>query len=319
MHGAGLGKGAQPVAELRGGGQPAGVEFRVATGEPAAIGTVVRRFIGERGEGQNLCPRRAPSGQKMRIDKSESVVLRQRDALPGRGDLRRSGRVLQRAPRGGPQGGDIDMGRDEGRRLPQQIGQVFLLSGLHQPEVTLGHFDFHPARQRAEDFDPDSLHPRAHQRLMPGGGDAVQHHARQFHIGPHLAKAERRGRHRLRRPRYVEHQHHRPAHQRRDIGAGAIATGPRFGHPVKQPHRPFAEDQFGPIGIADQPFDPRAVHRPTVEVERRPARGRRVKGRVDVIRAAFERLHRDTFGAQRGQQPQHQGRLAGAGGRGGDQ
>ena len=66
----------------------------------------------------------------------------------------------------------------ESRCLFQQIGQVFLLSGLHQPEVPLGHFYLDPARQRAENLDAHGLHPRAHQRLMPGGGDAVQHHAR---------------------------------------------------------------------------------------------------------------------------------------------
>ena len=44
----------QAVGEISRGGEACGMQFRIAAGQPAAIGIVRRRFVGERREGQDL-------------------------------------------------------------------------------------------------------------------------------------------------------------------------------------------------------------------------------------------------------------------------
>ena len=99
---------------------------------------------------------------------------------------------------------------------------------------------------------------------------------------------------------------------RRDVRACAVARSTGHGHAVEQTHGPFGKDQLGALGIPDQPFDAGTVHRPTVKVERRTPRGGGVKGGVDIVWPAFERLHRNALRTQRGQQAQHQRGLTAA-------
>ena len=105
---------------------------------------------------------------------------------------------------------------------------------------------------------------------------------------------------------------HRPTHATRHVGGGAMAGGAPTRHPVEQAHRSFGHDHVGIAGLGRHPVQQRAVHRPAVEVEGRPATGNAMEGRVDIVRPAFERLHRHARVAQRAEQAERDGRLAGA-------
>src|ERR1700722_2785952 len=58
----------------------------IAARQPAAVGILRGRFVGERRERQNFGAGVAPRRKHMRIDETESLIVRQRDALPGRRD-----------------------------------------------------------------------------------------------------------------------------------------------------------------------------------------------------------------------------------------
>ncbi len=254
----------------------------------------------------------------MRIDKGKGgisgkgdALARRREGLCGACRGRCRGHRLQRV--------QIQMLGDERACAGKDCVKFGRFFGLHEAEVTLGQGDFRVAGQGAKDADPGGFHSGAHQRLMPGGGDAVQHDARQRHIRAHRGKAKRHGGGGLCLPADIQHQHHRPTHQGRDIGAGPAARLAGLGHAVKEAHGAFGKDQISAVSLRQHRGQPGLWHCPTVKVERSPPRGPRVKRRVDVIRPALEGLHRDAPRAQRRQEPQRHRGLARARGRGRDE
>ena len=52
------------------------MQFGVATGQPAAIGVLRRRFIGQRRKSDDLRAGAAPGFHDMRVDKAECPILR---------------------------------------------------------------------------------------------------------------------------------------------------------------------------------------------------------------------------------------------------
>ncbi len=92
MHRAGLRESAHALGKARRGGELAGMQFRIAAGQPGDVAGGIGRLVGQRREGDDLGARRAPAFQQMRIDKGERHVARQRDALARAG--RRRGAIV---------------------------------------------------------------------------------------------------------------------------------------------------------------------------------------------------------------------------------
>ena len=89
-------------------------------------------------------------------------------------------------------------------------------------------------------------------------------------------------------PADIEDEQHRPAAERRDVGARAgAAVFAR--NAVEEPHEPFANDEvgFGPAASARRARS--AGHRPTVEIDAVAAAGDRVKGRDRCSRVRISR------------------------------
>jgi len=132
---------------------------------------------------------------------------------------------------------------------------------------------------------------------------------------PSEATQERGGRGRL--ATHIDHQHHRPAGQRRNVGgrSGAVHRA------VEQPHHAFAEDEFRAVlNRPQQARDRRRPHRPGIEVRAIPPARRGVKSGVDVIGPDLEGRHRHPVAAEAPQQRQGDGRLSAArGGRRNDE
>ena len=109
----------------------------------------------------------------------------------------------------------------------------------------------------------------------------------------------------------VEHQHHRPAQQRRQVGGGAGAGSSPRGGAVEQSHHAFGNANIRVLDAAAASVrDQIRAHRPAVEIVARPTGGDLVEGRIDIIGTAFERLH-DGPTAKRAQQPERHGGFAG--------
>jgi hypothetical protein len=62
----------------------AGVQLRIAAGQPAAIGALRRLLVGQRRERKNLRAGRAPRLDKMRVDEAEGTIIGERNALARR-------------------------------------------------------------------------------------------------------------------------------------------------------------------------------------------------------------------------------------------
>ena len=193
-----------------------------------------------------------------------------------------------------------------------------MFGGLHQAKMALWQHQIAAPGQGTQDGESGGRHAQPRQPFVPGAGDAVQDHARKRQVRTVAGKPQRHGGGGLRLTAHVDHQHHRPAHAGRHFGAGPGAAGPGQGHAVIQPHRPFGDADVRPGGLGRNRVQQAIAHRPGIKIERRPPGGRAVKGGVDVIRPAFERLHGQTIVAKRPQQPQHDRGLAGARGRGRD-
>ena len=119
-------------------------------------------------------------------------------------------------------------------------------------------------------------------------------------------------RRRLRLTGDVDHQQHRRAERRGDIGGGACAPG-LSRHAVEEPHRGFAQQQ-GAAGrrAGGEILDERGRHRPTIEIEARPPRGCRVKRRIDIIGTRFDADDIEPLSTKGAQQAERHGRLAAA-------
>ena len=312
MHRPRRGKAVHGRAEPGAGSQSGRVQLRVSARQPAAVGAVIWPLIRQRREGQDRGPRPPPRLQHMRIDEAEGRIAGQRD--PPAGGRQRSGR--RRLGQGAMGGGRDDrlqvaMRRDEIARMVQDGLQARRLLGLDQAQMALGQGDVALPRQAAQHADARLIHPLADQPVMARRGHAVQHHPRKGQIRAQRGKAPRRGRRRLRLPADIQDQHHRPAHHLGDLGAGADAGFPLRRDPVEQAHRPLGQDQVGGRLAGRMGDQPPRLHRPGIQVEAGPPRGRQVEPRIDVVGPRLEGLHHQPAPAQRGQQAQHQHRLAG--------
>ncbi len=118
---------------------------------------------------------------------------------------------------------------------------------------------------------------------------------------------------RLRLAGNIEHENDGPACRGGEVGAGAVAPASALRNAVEEAHQGLANDDICATRRLKQKLsrEPPA-HGPAVDVVGRTARGHRVKGWVDIIGAAFERLCVEPTPLQRPQQSQRHRRLAGA-------
>ncbi len=297
-----------------------GMQLRIAARQPAAVGTLGRRLVGERRERQNLGAGAPPRRGDVRIDEAERAVAGERDALARRrqghiGD-RRSGDVQRR--------GDAH-DRVEIKMLFGGLGeaideqcQIGMFAGLHQAEMALGQSECGLASQRAEDGNIERSDGVRDQRAMPFAADAVQDHAGDAHARVvRREAANQRGR-RLRLPRHVDDEDDRQGKLRGEVGGGAAAAGRRRGA-VEQAHDALDHQRVGAGGgVHGEAVEERRRHRPAVEIDARRAGHRGMKRRIDVIRPGLGRAHGDAAALERGEQRQRHRGLAGAGLRRGD-
>ena len=167
---------------------------------------------------------------------------------------------MQRAVCRIAQGVEVKVRTDKGGGFGQDVRQVLLLTRLDKAQMAFGQLNFLAPGQRAQHGHADFVHAYAHERLMPGGGHAVQHNTGQLHIRAHHLETERGGGHGLRGTAHIQHEHDGPAHVRRDVSAGPVATGAGDRHTVEEAHGAFGEDQVCAFGIADEAVNPRQIH-----------------------------------------------------------
>ena len=204
------------------------------------------------------------------------------------------------------------MRRHESRHGVQPGIKLRGFARLHQAEMAFRQGDIGRTRQAAQHRHAQSLHSPLHQQQMPGAGDAIQHYAGNGDARIIVHAALDDSRRRLRLAADIDHQQHRHAERRRDIGRSAGAPGWR-GHTVKQPHRSLANYQIAVFCRAARQLRQHVRrHRPGIEVDAGPPGGGGMKRRIDVIGAAFGSSDAPAALAQGAQQAQRQRRLAAA-------
>ncbi len=121
--------------------------------------------------------------------------------------------------------------------------------------------------------------------------------------------ARHRGR-RLRLAGHIEHEQHRQAEPRGEVG-GRAAAARRAGDAVEQAHDAFDDENLGALrGLANERVEQRRRHRPAVEIDARRAGRRRVEGGIDIVRPRLCRAHGDAAPPQRGEQAERHRGLA---------
>ncbi len=207
---------------------------------------------------------------------------------------------------------------NKARGLVDQLADLRLLLGLHQAEMPLRQADLGMTRQRAEHGDSCIVERMPHEIFMTRAGDTVEHDARKAHAGAIIAKACGDRRRSLRLARRIDHQNHRPAEHRRNVGGGAGAADAACGNTVEQTHRALSEHDIGVGTAADEMRDGPAIHRPAIDIDGGAPRRGGVESGIDVVGAALEALHVQSAMAPGAGKRQRQRRLANTGGRRGD-
>ena len=275
------------------------------------------RLIGQWRKRQDLRPGAPPAFDQMRVDERKGRIARHGDPLGRRG--RQVAAVgLWCGTSGKANNVKIDMGAQERCKLGNRAIKVGMLHRLNQPQMAFGQGQVAAPWQGAQHRNAHRLHALAHQPFMTRTGHAVQDHPGKWQPRIKAAEPQRGGGGGLRLPRHIQHQHDRPAHPARHVGAGTIARRTLAGHAVKQSHRPFGQHHVRTPDLRRNASDQIVLHRPAIEIERRPATGRAVKRGVDIVRPALERLHSQPVFGQGAQQAQHHRGLACARCGGGD-
>ena len=252
----GLRKTRQPGAKPGRRRERAGMELRIAAGQPAGIAVARRRLVGKRREGDDLGAGAPPAVENVRIDEAEGLIERERDALagrrqrwhrPARCSACRSGQQRRRRHHAV----EIDMALRQCGQPIEPAGEVAVLAGLHQAEMPLGQRERRVARDRAENRNCSWARSAAIASLTSARCRSLPTRLRMTPAmrtaGSWAAKPRSTAARRLRLPGHVEHQQHRQAEACRQIGGGAAAAR-RSGDAVEQPHDAFDHDELGVAG-----------------------------------------------------------------------
>ncbi len=211
---------------------------------------------------------------------------------------------------------EIERSLDRVRDGVEAAHEVGLLHGLHQPEMPLRQGDGRIRRQRAEQGQAGTRQPRRDQADVPRARRAIEDDAGHLDVVAIAREPRRHRRRRLGLARHIEHEHHRPARERREIGGRAARRLAGFGHAVEQAHHPFDDGEMRGSPVAVREIEEsRGRHRPAVEIEARPPRRSFMERGIEIVRPALEGLHGASAARKRADQAGSDGRLAGAGAR----
>src|SRR6516165_4071038 len=297
------------------------MQFRVTARQPAAVGALRWRFIGQWRKWQDLRPGAPPGFQNMRINEAECPILRQRDAL----SRRRQEASLTVAPRPDdqrPSGGDdrIEIEVPFCRRGEpfDQRGQIGMLGGLHQAEMPLRQGKRGIARHRAKDGKPDGVDGAGNERTMPLARRAIENNTGDFHGRIVRGKTARYGGRRLRLSCDIEYQHHGQIEMCGEIGGRAASAG-ACRRAVEQAHDAFDHENVCAVrGAGGQRIEQRLRHGPGIEIDDRVSASRGVKRRIDIVRTRFRRADFQATPLERCHKRERYRGFAGAGLRRGD-
>ena len=204
------------------------MQFRIAARQPAAVGAVRRRFVGERRERQDFGAGIAPRREDMRIDEAERLIVRQRNPLPGRRDGGVICRGIDRQRRGACHDAvEIEMTFGHRGKPLDQRRQIGMFAGLHETEMAFGQRQRRLARHGAEDWNAERGDSVGDDSAMAFAGDAIEDHAGDAHGRIVGGKTPHHGRRRLRLPRHIEHEQHRQLEMRGEIGGRAALPSRR--------------------------------------------------------------------------------------------
>ena len=321
MHGLVLRKGAKADKKFLRIRKRLRMQFGIAARQPADVAIGRRRFITQWREGHDLRPRLAPALQMMGVDEGEGDIAGERDALARRRQRQtRMGSSGPRGKRNGADGVEIHMGLHQIGHAVENYGEALGFARLHKAQMSLGQAHLPIARNGAEHWHARAGNGVGDEATVTLAADLVENDARNgdARIIAHAALHDGAGG--LRLAAHIQHQQHRPARGGRNIDGGAAASFGR-GHPIEEPHQPLAERQVRALpGLQRERGQQGGLHGPGVEVEAGAARRHAVKGRVDIIRPAFQPAHPHAPACECAQQAQRQrGLAAGGAGRGDDE
>ena len=289
------------------------MQLGIAARQIDRVRLLVRRLVGERREGGHCGAGGAPAVSDVRVGEGEGEVAGDGDALAERRQRRQPrpwvAPLEPSLPGQADQPVDIEMRADQAGGAIEEFVQAGMLGGLDQAEMPFGERQPIAPRQAAEHGETERRRRLAQQPGVARAADPVEDHRRGPHLGVELAKAQQQCAGRLRHAAGVDHQHHRPAGQRRQLGGRAGAAR----RAVEQPHHPLAQHQLGVrAGPGDQAGQSVAAHRPAVQVEAGPPACLGVERRVDIVGSGLDRGDRDSGQAQMAQQREGHHRLAAA-------
>ena len=192
-----------------------------------------------------------------------------------------------------------------------ELGEA--LACRHEAEVPLGGSQGILFLKPAEHRTAGRVHDRTGASTgMAFGAGAVEHDAADVQRGIELCEAERGGGGAACGPGDVEHEQHGGAEELGDLGGGgALAVVVAA---VEKPHHALDDGEVGACARPVKGGDDLLVREhPRIEVAARAAGRTGVVRRVEVVGAAFERLHDQSAPAQCGEQAANDGGLADAG------
>ena len=193
--------------------------------------------------------------------------------------------------------------------------EIGVLRCLHQTEMPVRKGQPCIAAQAAE-HRQTRLRGRFDEQLrVPIAPHAVVDDRGDVDVGPKPREPVDHGGGGGRHGARVDHQHHRPPGERRDVGRRAFVRG----RTVVETHHPFGDHELRiRRRRPDRGRERRVAHRPRVEVEAGASARRGVEGGVDVVRSDLERSDPNACIPQVAQQGERHRGLSAAGRRGGN-
>ena len=215
---------------------------------------------------------------------------------------------------------EIHMGLHQIGHAVEDFGEALRLAGLHKAQMPLGQAHLPVARNGAEHRHARAGNGVGYEAPVPLAADLVENDACNADARIITQAALHDGAGGLRLAAHIQHQQHRPARGRRNIHRRAAASFGR-GHAIEEPHQPLAEREVRALPrLHCQRGQQGGLHGPGVQIEAGAARRHPMKGRVDIIRPAFQPAHPHAPARKGAQKAQRQrGLAAGGPGRGDDE
>ncbi len=200
----------EPVPKSMRGRERAGMQLRIAAGQPAHIAVRRRRLVRERRKGRDLRTRFAPACEQVRVYEGEGRVRRDRDALARRRQRCRSA-GCDMSDRGSAcaRGVKVEIALGHVGQAIEPPRQIAMLGCLDEAQVPLRQHDIVRPRQRADDGDIQSRYRINDHAPMAVAADAIEHDACDADAGIVRHEPTQHGGCGLRLRGHVEHQQNR--------------------------------------------------------------------------------------------------------------